>query len=414
MLHSEKAVVELEQERASLQAKHRAVVLRKGPGGETTVRAIGTLTKAVSLQPAKRSVGRRVPAKGLHPIGFAEGSAAHRKQPRRSNTFQVVDVLYATDREIIQPASSVEMPRFQNRLPEKPKIEYGICSVTIPRNHEPGKIESPSYWRFEFQANPDKHFTICDCYPVDSKGFFTQLNSRVSRSAERNCFVFIHGFNVSFEAAVLCTAQLAADLKFVGTPILYSWASANNARRYSQDEESNKMTWPPFRRFLTEVVRASGATRIHLIAHSMGNRALLDALERFAVDAPAPSFDQVVLAAPDVPRQNVEPLIASAKSTSSRLTLYASRKDLPLKLSSGKHKYRRLGRIYDDAPVVLQGLDTIDVSKFKGDFWGHSAFAKARAVVTDLKELLSGAPPGRRLGIQPVAVSDDEEYWILR
>jgi esterase/lipase superfamily enzyme len=39
-------------------------------------------------------------------------------------------------------------------------------------------------------------------------------------------FVFIHGYNVSFDAAVKLTAQLSRDMRFPGAPILYSWASA--------------------------------------------------------------------------------------------------------------------------------------------------------------------------------------------
>ena len=43
----------------------------------------------------------------------------------------------------------------------------------------------------------------------------------VSRSPRKDAFVFIHGFNVAFEDAVMRTAQIAYDLGFDGAPILY-------------------------------------------------------------------------------------------------------------------------------------------------------------------------------------------------
>ena len=361
-----------------------------------------------------RKRGSRGSITGLHPAGFAEDStsAAPKPQPRKS--YSVVEVFYATDREKIPPTSSSGRVQFRNRRFWRPQMEYGVCSVTVPKDHDPGKMESPSFWRFEFTADPEKHFTISGCISVDEKVFFGELNSRVSQSIERSCFVFIHGFNVAFDAAALCTAQLATDMKFLGTPILYSWTSADKPLSYEEDEKTNKDTWNSFRKFLSDVASSSSATRIHLIAHSMGNRALLDALVLFATDPTAPTFDQVVMAAPDVPRQNVEPLIASARLKSSRLTLYATRADIPLRLSSLKNSDQRLGKIYGKVPALLPGVDTIDASKFKGDFWGHSGFSKAREVVDDIMHLLSGAPPEKRFGLQTVDISDTEKYWVLR
>ena len=69
----------------------------------------------------------------------------------------------------------------------------------------------------------------------------------------------------------------------------------------------------------------------------------------------AKPFKQVVLTAPDVPRQNVEPLIAAASTRAERVTLYASSKDKALGLSKVKNDYERLGKVYG-FPFVLPGM----------------------------------------------------------
>jgi esterase/lipase superfamily enzyme len=299
-----------------------------------------------------------------------------------------------------------------NNLPDKRALQYGICRVTVPERHSLGRIESPSIWSFTITANPEKHFTISSCTKRSEATFFKDLGHRVGQTDERSCFVFIHGYNVSFADAVLRTAQLASDLKFLGTPILYSWASAANWKKYPKDVETVEMTVDSLTTFLEQVVAFAEAKTIHLIAHSMGNRALVKALKQMTVTGGSRPFKQVVLTAPDVPRQNVEPLIAAASTRAERVTLYASSKDKALGLSEVKNDYERLGKVYG-FPFVLPGMDSIDASNVKTDFWEHTVFAKARTVLADLAAvILDGHPPARRFGLKRVD-SPHGLSWII-
>jgi esterase/lipase superfamily enzyme len=173
-------------------------------------------------------------------------------------------------------------------------------------------------------------------------------------------------------------------------------------RLYSKDEETIALTVDRLAEFLKRLSETSGATEIHLIAHSMGNRALINALKAFQTPpaAAAKPFKQVVLTAPDVPRQDAEVLIAAANAKAERVTLYASSKDRALLLSRGLHDNRRLGYVYQ-YPYVIPGLDSIDASSVETDFFGHSFFAATRTVLGDLSALvLEGKEPGRRFGIR--------------
>ena len=108
--------------------------------------------------------------------------------------------------------------------------------------------------------------------------FRNALLLSVDKSSEKDAFVFVHGFNVTFAEAARRTAQLAHDLGFNGAPILYSWPSRATLVGYVGDQDDAELTAGNLRRFLYKIVAESGARRIHLIAHSMGNRALTYAL----------------------------------------------------------------------------------------------------------------------------------------
>src|SRR5260370_4067795 len=97
------------------------------------------------------------------------------------------------------------------------------------------------------------------------------------------------------------------------------------------------------------VVAKSEAQRIHLIAHSMGNRALIEALQTYlakrAPDNRRHIFGQIVFTAPDVDRDYFTDAIQSLAGSAERITLYASDNDYALRSSQFLHaEERRVGK----------------------------------------------------------------------
>ena len=117
--------------------------------------------------------------------------------------------------------------------------------------------------------------------------------------------------------------------------------------------------------FLDTVVAQSGAERIHLLAHSMGNRALIEALQTYlarrAPDKRQHLFGQIVFTAPDVDRDYFVDAIESLRSSAERVTLYASGNDYALRSSQFVHGAPRAGTA-GDVIIRMAGLDTIDMS----------------------------------------------------
>ena len=204
--------------------------------------------------------------------------------------------------------------------------------------------------------------------------------------------------------------QLAADLSFDGAPILYSWPSMGQFRGYFSDEKNVAWSVPHLDAFLAQVAERSGATRIHLIAHSMGNRAMTGALKEIGKRRTGPKFQQIVLAAPDIRVNQIRQLEEAMLPLAHRVTLYASRNDDALILARIIDGIARAGENIND--VVVPGIDAVDASAVRTDFIGHGYFAASTSVISDLRQLLheDAAPQTRRLLPAKLA---NLLYWVI-
>ena len=294
------------------------------------------------------------------------------------------------------------------------ELQMGVCEVSIPKTHKVGQLESPSILSFEFNEDPEKHVVLMGVERREPDAFFDELNARINEDPAKEAFVFVHGYNVSFEKAARRTAQLAHDLRFDGAPIFYSWPSAANALQYTVDENNVVWTVPQLRDFLLGVAQKTDARRVHLIAHSMGNRALTAALARLSTEVKQeelPLFHEILLTAPDIDadvfRRDIAPAIVK---TAQRVTLYASSNDNALVASKKVHGYPRAGESGPDI-VVLQGIDTIDVSGVDTSLLGHSYYGSSDSVLTDMAQLLHEyKPPDLRDRLKAVPLGT-LRYW---
>jgi hypothetical protein len=190
-----------------------------------------------------------------------------------SHDYNLVRIFYATDRAVKSTGADGNTV-YANERSGDGNLKYGTCDVSIPFSHKKGEIEAPSIWKFEFRSHPEEHFVVLRTVQQGHDAFFQEMRDKVGRSKPRSAFVFVHGYKVCFEEAAKRTAQLAFDLRFPGAPILYSWPSKAAVKAYVADGETIDLTKKQLVRFLAAVAKESGAKVVHLIAHSMGNRAL--------------------------------------------------------------------------------------------------------------------------------------------
>jgi esterase/lipase superfamily enzyme len=311
----------------------------------------------------------------------------------------IVPVYYATDRE---PQYSDDCnAAYSGDRSKDGGIYLGMCSVSIPNIHRIGYLERPSWWKLWSRPKPQKHIVLLSTIQLEAIRFWSKLNGQIDASSHKDAFVFIHGYNVSFKTAALRTAQLATDLGFKGAPIMFSWPSKGNLWEYLSDEGAIQWSRPHLLQFLSHLCEKGNAQSLHIIAHSMGNRALLEVLQ--ALNSPDISqglLKQLILAAPDVDAGVFEQLAGFLTTKCERVTLYASSNDKALKASKAIHNYTRAGEAGSQL-MILNGLDTVDASSVDTDFLGHGVFAEQRDLLQDMFYLLEhGLDPTRRFGLK--------------
>ena len=283
----------------------------------------------------------------------------------------------------------------------------GCVLVHVPKAHRFGETGSGFWTRF---WRGDDRLRVKDIAQRAQAAFYDEVHAIIQAARdngdEPEALVFLHGYNVSFEDAAIRAAQIGYDLKIPGATAFFSWPSRGDPIAYSADEASIEASERAIADFLVEFAQNCGAAKVHLIAHSMGNRGLLRALQRIAADAATRGkvrFQQMILAAPDVDRDLFLDLAHLYSAHAERATLYASGADLPVHLSSKWHDAPRAG--YFVPYTVAPGVDTVAVPDFDIDLLGHAYFAQAEAMLHDIFDLMRfNQPPAKR---QRIAAAQD-------
>jgi esterase/lipase superfamily enzyme len=374
-----------------------------------TNNAEGAARVDAQLQPPPAATRGSLPRPG-------EIAGKDRRYQQNAQGFATVRVFYGTNRA---PTRETKPAQFYGGA--RGDLQYGSLDVTIPRIHQEAQLETQPRWvEYTFaadQAAMRAQYVLLDkVTPLEKSEFVRQLHQQISDSRFKDVFIFVHGYNNTFEDAARRTAQMAYDLDFDGTPMLYSWPSQGSASAYAVDEAAVGISGRRLADFLETVVTLSGAQRIHLIAHSMGNRALIEALQTYlAKRAPENRqhiFGQIVFTAPDVDRDYFTDAIPSLAGSAERVTLYASDNDYALRTSQFVHGAPRAGTAGDDVIVRLAGLDSIDMSSVPADALGHSYFAANSGAIYDIFRLLwRGDPPPQRCGMSNRKAGSSLTVW---
>lgn len=334
--------------------------------------------------------------------------------------WDVVPVFYGTDR-----AQKPNEKRLDYGSDRGRRLELGRALVTVPRIHKVPSIERPWAIRvfnvtlYEEAEDPNRHFTMDEIKSLSEDEFLALVRTRLADSAryKDHAFIFVHGYNTSFDYAVYRTAQISYDLKFDGAAFAYSWPSGGGLASYTYDRESSGQAEPYLKQFMELVINKTGAKSVSVIAHSMGNQPTLQVLRDLRRAKPdGVQISQIILAAPDVDRDNFENIANEIQGLASGVTLYAAGNDRALTVSRNFYGgVPRAGDVPATGPLVLPGIDTIDVSASSMDSLGlnHSGYAENNALLQDIAALIATGtrPPKLRTPALEEVTTDRGAYW---
>ncbi|MBT3200245.1 MAG: alpha/beta hydrolase [Phycisphaerales bacterium] len=375
-----------------------------------------------------------------------------------------VDVLYVTDRAPLESTSDSVMYGHKRST----SMAFGSCiveigkdvswdtlvknSLTNNRTVSLGLSVKQTTELARFPSTPlpvissDKGVTFDPKSVLLQKQTAAALQREVAKRLEpekcKEAFVYIHGFNNTFDDSVFVAAELWHFMGRHGLPIVYSWPAKESWFGYGYDRESSEFTVFHFKQFLKALAGTEGLDKIHILAHSRGTgvaassfRELVIASEAWgqqdnnAADSPGKSaravlnkIGNVVLAAADIDMEVASQRLSAEKAFmgAERVTIYLSHEDKALNLAAWLFEsIARLGEL--SLQLFIQGdiktLETIDRIDFidarvDTGFLGHAYFHSSPAVSSDLILLLrDNLAPGQG---RPLTRDDNStRYWSI-
>lgn len=137
-----------------------------------------------------------------------------------------------------------------------------------------------------------------------------ELRRRLALTPRKEAYIFVHGFNNTFDDAAFRMAELWHFLGREGVPIIYTWPAGHPGllRGYTRDRESGEFTVLHLKEAITAVATCPEIEAVHLIAHSRGTDILITALRELIARTRIAGHDpretlkigNVILAAPDL------------------------------------------------------------------------------------------------------------------
>lgn len=257
-------------------------------------------------------------------------------------------------------------------------IRRGTANVSLPPERELGKITYGGQ-----DPDPTKHFALASVTEFEEKSRFrSALRREIANqpNGSREVSLFVHGYNTAFDEALFRMAQMRADLEMPGTAVSYAWPSRARAVGYEYDKESVFFSRDGLEVLLRDV-QASGASRIILIAHSMGSLLAMETLRQIEQSDPgwaARNLGGVVLISPDLDVGVFLSQMYAIQTIPEPFIIFSSESDRILGLSARLSGVgTRLGNIQDvsvlgDLPVTVLDVTALSESDYQHFIAGSS------------------------------------------
>ena len=203
--------------------------------------------------------------------------------------------------------------------------------------------------------------------------------------------VYVHGYNEAFEQSCGDAALLQKRLGLEYRLLLFSWPAQGKLAGYLPDVGDIDWSVEALSDLVLTLADRFGSQNVDLIGHSLGAKAVVDAVGDIAQGG-AGVLGRVMLVAPDL---DVDVFLRKARELRERasvVTVYVSAQDRALKASRHMRDEPRVGeggRVIAD----LDGIDIVEVDQRRWR-WGalHEYHLKNESVADDMREVLSGPP----------------------
>ncbi|WP_439370749.1 alpha/beta hydrolase [Bradyrhizobium sp. PMVTL-01] len=274
-------------------------------------------------------------------------------------------------------------------------LNFAKFAISVPPNHKPGEIEMPTN-----PSDPQTSFAVVDQAVMSEADFQKAVApQRADRRKKQKVFVFVHGFNNNFQESLFRLAQLQADAKIDGIPILFSWPSQAQVAAYATDQDAASYSRDYLMTFLTMLTRSPEVGDILVVGHSMGAKLTADALQQLRAEGKnqvIARLGRVVLAAPDINAQTFRAQVQAIGPLKPPLLVLVSKDDGALQLSSfiSGSRVPRIGALDVNNPVVQEAaleakVQVVDISQLESrDGMKHDQFVSVAVLYSRMQQTM--------------------------
>ncbi len=243
-----------------------------------------------------------------------------------------------------------------------------------------------------------------------------EVKRRLALTPRKDVYLYVHGYNNTFEDAAFALAELWHFFGREGLPIVYTWPAGHSGIfGYTYDRESSEFTVFHLKQVIRWLSEQPEIENIHLIAHSRGTDVATAAFRELVIWArgaglnPREQFKikNFVIAASDLDVQVVSQRIAAEYLALAvdQATLYTSPDDKAIGIAEVLFASPR-GRV---GPLSIDELNEEEIARMKANAgrvsvvnfegestgYGHNYFRTNPAVSSDLVLMIRyGLKPG--------------------
>lgn len=340
--------------------------------------------------------------------------------PHEESSMPVVEVFYVTNR---RPVTG-RQDEFSDQSEDS--LSYGTAEVRMPASLTIGDGQKPEIPR---KVIDDRHAVILSVRPLSEPDFLAALAKRLSETASPLFNLWVHGIDHSFDSAVRQAGTLSFDLDMPEPMVVFAWPTTRGILPGSYERDRGQVTASArqLATFLETLQKKVHPKELNIVAHSMGCKV---ACETFAYLVPEKAWNEsetkisnIVLAAPDVDRTNFDgTFVKDMAAISKRVTVYVSRNDGVLVLSSLLNGHPRAGE-FEDVPVEhllkkdaaeAPHIQIVDATFVNNIITAHSSFYQSRAAFFDLHNLLHNDRTAEDRHLLRHEKAGQANYWIIR
>jgi esterase/lipase superfamily enzyme len=186
----------------------------------------------------------------------------------------------------------------------------------------------------------------------------------------RDVLIYVHGFNQTFETAVLDAARLSDGIRFHGETLAFAWPSKAKLLDYGYDRDSAMWSRDALEKVLDGLMGSPTVGRLHIVAHSIGTMLTMEALRQLYAhqgDAAADRLGAVVFAAPDIDMDVFTSSVDHIGPIARKITLLTATNDRALAVSRWMAGGMTRVGAAQKAQLEQLGLHVIDASQ---EGWG--------------------------------------------